>query len=466
MALITYSNRLFGFLTTLILAKFLEPEHFGLVAIASIVIESLNIFKDLGIGQALIYHKEKIEEASNTSFFIIVGFQTSIFIIAAIVAPFAADFYNNELVMPVLIILSTNFIWQSLKAVPTALFKKNIDFKKLVIPELIPVIIGSALGIYMAIAGYGVWSLVFRTISINFLGMILMYFVSPFRPQWKFDKQIAKELFHYGKYIVGTSVFLVALYNVDKFFVSTFIGIAALGFYELAMRIANLPVSELSHIVGSVMFPVFSKLNTDTKGLTHALLKTVGYSSSLSIPMAVGIALYGPSLIISAYGEKWAEMAMPLQILSFYALFRSLSSVIYDGFKALGFPKEMQKFVITRLVMISVLGIPVSYYFGLIGISILVVFTYVVVFLFEMAKLEKILNISVVNFLKVLSFPTVVSITLLPAIFFSIKYLVQEITIIYSIIGIGLSVAGYVLVQLIFNKQEIKELKKLVFSKN
>lgn len=299
-ALSSYGNRVLGFVTTLIMAKFLAPADFGLVAIASILIEVLRLFKDMGLSQALIYTKEDIKRAANTAFWLMVGVNLVLFGLAAAAAPFAAKFYSNGLVTPVIILMSSNMVWNSLRAVPTSLIRKEIDFKKLVIPDIVPVALASAVSIVMAFKGCGVWSLVVRSLTWNIGGMLLIWKFTWFRPNFSFDKVVARKLWSYGKYIVGASVLFVALYNVDKFYVSKFVGIEALGFYALAIGIANIPVSELSHLVGSVMFPVFSKLNENPEALQRAVLKTLGYSTRISIPMAVGISAYGPSLIVQA----------------------------------------------------------------------------------------------------------------------------------------------------------------------
>ena len=105
-ALIVYANRVLGFITTLILAKYLAPEDFGLVAIASMIIEILNLFKDMGLSEALIYQKHDIKKASSTAFIMVVGLNLVLFGLAAIASPFAAKFYDNPSVMPVIILIS------------------------------------------------------------------------------------------------------------------------------------------------------------------------------------------------------------------------------------------------------------------------------------------------------------------------------------------------------------------------
>ena len=465
-ALIVYANRLFGFITTLILAKLLAPKDFGLVAIASMVIEILNLFKDMGLSEAMIYQKGDVHRSGSTAFILVVGLNIILFGLASILSPFASDFYENPLVTPVIILISSNLVWNSIRAIPYAIIRKNIDFKSLVLPDILPVIIASIVSIVMALYGFGVWSLVIRSILVSLLGMLLIWKYTDFRPSFHFDKLVAKELFNYGKFIVGTSIFLVSLYNIDKFYVSKFAGIAALGFFELAMRIANLPVSEFSHIVGNVMFPVFSKMNDQKDAMKIAFLKTLRYSSMISIPMAVGISVYGPPLILNIYGEKWAPMTPLLQILAFYAMMRSVSSIVYDTFKATGNPNVMQRFVIMKLALVGVLGIPALHFFDLEGICMLILLTYIIAFIFESFTLARILDMTVLSIWRNLLFPLGNSFIIIPGVY----YLVYTFLGTENLLSLGAGIISTIIVFLlsvfVLDKPTIVEIRQVLLSKS
>ncbi|MBD3868858.1 MAG: lipopolysaccharide biosynthesis protein [Acidobacteria bacterium] len=364
-ALANYSNRFFRFITTLILAKLLSPEDFGMVAVASMVIELLYLMKDLGVSQALIYRQEDSELSVNTGLILVTGINTILFLAAAALSPLIARFYDDPDLMPVVLVLSSNLIWIGLKAAPEAKLRKNMEFRRLVVPNVVPVLIASAVSIFMALAGYGVWSLVIRALIVNVLGTLLIFRYARHRPSLKFSRSVARGLLSYGKFIVGTSVFLVLFYNLDKLFISRWGGVVALGYYTLAMRIASLPVSELSHVVCKVMFPVMSKLGNEPEKLRSTFLNTVKYSSLVAIPMSLGIAVFVPPVVELIYGDKWAPIIIPLQLLAFYALFRSLSSIIHETFKATGVPHLMQRYVIVRLVLLLGAVAPVMYFKGL-----------------------------------------------------------------------------------------------------
>lgn len=462
--LVKYSNDILGFLTTLLLAKLLVPEDFGLVAVAGMTIEALRIFKDLGLSQALIYRQDNVERASHTMFIMVIALNVVVFLCAVLIAPLAGRFFNNPGVVPIIAIMASNLIWTSIRAVPDALMNKELSFKKLVVPDIIPVGIGSIVSIAMAYQGFGVWSLVVRSLIISVGGMILIWPYTSYRPAVQFDRTVARELMNYGKHIVGSSIVMVAVYNVDKFFISKFVGVAALGLYTMAVHIANLPINQFAHIVCRLMFPVFSKMNRESEVLRQSFLQTIRYTACITFPMAIGIAIYGPDAIDSFYGDKWSAVGLPLQILTGYALCRSLSVIIYEMFKATGRPDLMQFFVLVRLALIGLLGVPALLWLGLPGICGLITGTYGIVLALEIYKVIGNLKISIGEFMGALGLPLMLSGSLIPAVYWMIQIGFGAMGPI-QVIG-GILVTGFLYVAAVFLMDKVlaAEAKKVLFS--
>jgi O-antigen/teichoic acid export membrane protein len=456
-AVMAYANRALGLATTLILAKVLSPQDFGLVALASMLIEALRVFKDAGLSEALIQHKNTDAQTIDTAHSMLVGFHVALFLLAVILAPLAAGFYNNPAVMPVVIVMASNLVWDSTRAVPRTLFRKNLAFRQLVLPEVLPLAVSSAISIVMALTGFGVWSLVAKTVIHSVMGMILISIVSPYRPRFGFHRASAVELFHYAKFIAGASLLAVVLYNIDKFYISRSLGLAALGVYELAMRISDMPVRELSFVIGSVMFPVFSKM--EGSSLERAFITTLKYTAFFSIPAAIGISVYGPPLVHAIYGAKWQALGQPLQILALYALFRSLSAIVLDTFKAIGAPRMVQHFVGFKLLVIGLLGIPALRWFGLVGICSLVVLTYAIGFVLELATLGRLAKVSVKKSVLGLVRPLLIAAVTLPGVY-ELQRVTTGVDSLLSIgLGIALSGALYLGGLLAFERRSIEQLR-------
>ena len=255
------------------------------------------------------------------------------------------------------------------------------------------------------------------------------------------------------------------LYNIDKFYVSTVLGLAGLGVFELALRMSELPVKEVSYVIGSVMFPVFSRLDGTTDALKNAFLKTLKYVASVSVPIALVLATFGPALVDQIYGPKWSAIATPLRLLSLYAMFRSLSSIIYDMFKATGNPRLMQRFTIFRLASISILGLPALHLFGMNGICWLIVGTYAVAFVVEMAAATSLLGLGLFASLSLLIKAAAVPALVIPGVYAVMRTVFVPFTfpdLVLSLIAAG----GLYLVSIYcFDRAMLIEVRRLITSR-
>jgi PST family polysaccharide transporter len=460
--LVSYSNRLIGLVTTLVLARLLAPAEFGIVAIASMLNEVLNLFRDMGFSEALIYQKREDRAAVETANTLLVGSNVVFFLLAALVAPWVAEFYDSPILVPVIIVMSSNLVWNSASAIPRALIRKRVEFRRLVVPEVVPVAISGVLSIWMAFAGFGVWSLVAKTVVHSMLSMVLLRRLQGHSLGFGYDAEAARELFQYGKFVVSTSVLLVVLYNIDRFYVSKVVGLAALGFFEVAMRLAELPVRQFAFMVGSVMFPVLTKLDRTDGSMGRAVLKTLRYAAIVSVPMAMAIATYGPAVVATIYGARWAGMIAPLQVLAFFGMIQSLSSLIHDGFKAHGRPDLMQRAVFIRLVSIGVLGIPVLSAFGLIGICWLILATYVGTFLIEMRMLAGLVRVGYAASLSFLTRPLLVSTAVIPGTYWLLAGQAGQAPIWRVVLAIVVAGGAYLLSVYRFDRDAVLDLTRVV----
>lgn len=456
-----YSNRVFGIVTTLILAKVLTPQDFGLVAIASMTIEVLQIFKDMGLSEALIYSKRDDPEVMDTAQTLLVGFHTILFVIAAIISPFAARFYDNPMVMPVLLLMASNLVIDSLRAVPRTLVRRNIQFEKLVIPEVVPVGVSSLVSIVMALSGFGVWSLVAKTMLHSLLGLILLHRIIPYKPRFRWNRQAALDLMHYGKFVVGASMVFVVVYNVDRFYVSKFSTVAMLGMYEVANRLAELPVKQFAFMIGAVMFPVLTRMQRAGEPIGPVFLKTIRYAALVSVPLAIGLSVYGPTLIAAIYGERWAGMIPFLQTLSIYSMFRAQSSLIHDTFKASGHPRMVMRFAILKLVLLGGLGLPAITQYGVIGLCYVVIVTYAIGYLWELWTISHVLEVSFWSALGQFALLIAVSTVIILGSHVGLEWVIGRLNVWMTAIAIVAVALTYFGVMFVIDREVITDIRAL-----
>jgi O-antigen/teichoic acid export membrane protein len=231
------------------------------------------------------------------------------------------------------------------------------------------------------------------------------------------------------------------------------------------MRLSDVPVKEFSFVVGSVMFPLFSKLDRSGRALRDVFMKTLKYTGAVAVPMAIGMSVFGPPLIAKIYGAKWEPMAGPLRVLALYAVFRSLSSVIYDAFKATGRPQLMQRFVIFRLVCVATLGIPALKVFGLMGICLLILATYASVFVWEMRVLTGYFEVGLWSGLLLLLRPLALSLTIIPGGYLALVELTGDAAIVQLVVAMALTGMAYVAAYVWLDRDSLRDLQSIRASK-
>jgi O-antigen/teichoic acid export membrane protein len=370
---VAFSNiliKVINFIITVILARLLDPENFGLVSIGLIVVNFFEIFRDMGIGTALIYKKDDVDKAANTAFFLFPVIAVIFYIISYFIAPLAADFFNQPEISTIIRVLSFIFVIWSFGTLPSILLDKNLDFKKKVIPQIIPKIGYGITATWLALSGYGVWSLVIGRLMLEILSVLSMWYVVSWRPSYTFDRKTAIELLNYGKQVVGANILVFFITIIDVTFVGRILGPEYLGYYTVAFGIAGLLTSQISVLMGNVMFPVYAKIKDEKATLKKAYLRTIKYVSFISIPATFGIFAVAWDFVEVVYGAKWLPAVAALQVLCFYGLNGSLLGTTEQLYLAAGKPVIRTKLNLLQLIFMGVLMYPLTMRYGIAGTAL------------------------------------------------------------------------------------------------
>ena len=360
-----------SFLALLVLARVLTPAHFGLVAVALLAIESLQFFQELGFGTALIYRQDDVEAAADAAFFTLLISNTLLYIVIFLAAPLVATFFRRPEVVPILRVLALSMVINALGRVPFVLLSKELDFRRKIIPEVVAGLIGNSMAVGLALSGYGVWSLVWGQLIDVTIRTITVWLVSSWRPRFKYDWKVGRQLFHYGKHIAGSQVLIFGITNIDDVFVGRLLGQGALGVYGFAYKVSNLPATNITRIVTRVTFPAFSKLQNDLDRMRSAYYRVVRYVSLLAFPVSVATVLFAGDFVHTIVGDKWAPAIVPLQLLGVYGLLRSVAANMGTIFQAGGKPQWLFRIALWRLITMAVLLYPSIRWAGIVGVCAL-----------------------------------------------------------------------------------------------
>ncbi len=359
-------------LRSVFLARLLSPEIFGLMGIASIALRTFETFTRPGLAQALIARQQDFSEAAPTAFTMLVvrGFALAALMAAA--APWIGRFYDEAELAPMLTVLAALFIIGSLANINTIANQRNLDFRKLTYLSQVTSLSSMVLTVGMAYWLRSVWALVIgQLVSISIQTLLSYYFVGG-RMRFGFDGAIARDLIRYGKFVTGSSIVLYIATEVDSATIGKILGAEQLGFYGLALTIANLVTTNLSKMASSIMMPAYSRLQSDQAALRNAYLRALGLVLLVVLPATAGLLLLARPFIEVVYGEQWLAATMPLQILAVFGLLRAMAAFSGYLFEGMGVPKVAFQLGVLRLLVIVPLLIPMIKRFGLAGAAITV----------------------------------------------------------------------------------------------
>lgn len=357
--------------TTLVLARLLSPEEFGIIGIANIFILFANTINQLGISSAIIQRKDIDEGHLSSAFWANMATGIILCLIMMLISYPAAKFFRSDLVQPVLTVLSFMFIFGALRIVQNTQFSRNLEFGRLAGITVWEMLSNSAVSILLAAWGWGVWSLVWGRLFGVAVGTCMAWRYSPWRPRFLFDTAKFKQLFSFGVHSMSVSMLTYLGRNIDYIIVGRFLGTVPLGFYTMAYNIVTLPERKMSSIITSVAFPTFSKIQDDNARVSKNYLKILSYISFVTFPLLLGFMMVCPYFVNTVLSEKWAQAILPMQIMCVLGMVSSVSTTIGSIFYAKGRPDIEFKADFLNLAALAA-ALTVGVRFGIVGVAVAV----------------------------------------------------------------------------------------------
>jgi len=354
------------FVVAIILARLLAPELFGLVGMLSIFIEVARVFIDSGFGAALIQRKEAttVDKCSIFYFNILVGILAAGLLCAS--SPWIAAFYHRPILIPLMCALSSTLVINSFAGIQAALLSKRIDFKTQLKVGVVAITLSGAIGIAMAIRGFGIWSLVAQSIGGSIFRTTLLWFLSPWRPGLLFSFGALREMFGFGSRLLASSLLNTIFENIYLVVIGRLFSAAHLGLYSGAKKVQNLATINITGVVTQVAFPVFSMIQDDPVRLKRSMRKAMTALALINFPIMVGMALVARPLVYVLLTEKWAGSIHWLQLLCVASLLYPIQSLHLNVLKARGRSDLYFKLEVLKKTLVVVL-IAITYRWGVTG---------------------------------------------------------------------------------------------------
>lgn len=388
-----------------VLARLLTPDVFGMMAICLMVIRGVDLFAETGIRPALIHRRERFEEARDTGFTIMASRGLFLALVAAALAPLAAWYYGEPRLRDLIFVLALSFVVTGLTNMRTVDLEKNLEFRRLTMIEQVGSVGGFVAVVSLAWMFRSIWALVIGQVLSAVATVVASYALVPGRPRFRFDRQLARELLRYGRFVTGLTIVLFITTELDNAVVGKLLGMEALGFYLVAYTLANLPATHLSKVLSRLMFPAYNMLRDDRARLEVAYLNALQVVGALALAIAAGLMALADDLVRVAYGERWLPVVASLRVLAFFGAFRAIGSINGYLFNAIGRPDLPFYLNLAKLVLIVAAIVPATLSYSVVGTALAVTIPTVAAFFISLAMLQSASGIRWSRNLQVLARP-------------------------------------------------------------
>ena len=311
----------------LVLARLLTPSEYGIMAILTIFIAVSNSIVDSGFSNALIRKTDAKRVDYNTVFLFNLVVSGLLYVVLFFAAPAISVFFKEPLLVEVMRVIGWVLVINALAIIPRTLFVKDVDFKTQTKVSLIASVSSGVVGIGMALAGMGVWSLVGQQLSRQLLNTLFLWVYSTWRPIWEFSLQSFRELFGFGSKLLLSGLLDTVFKEIYSLVIGRCYTSAQLGQYTRASQFNQIFSSNLTTVIQRVSYPVLSSIQDESERLREAYRKVIKSTMLITFACMLGLAAVAKPLLIILIGEKWLPAVGFLQIICFSGMLYPLHAI-------------------------------------------------------------------------------------------------------------------------------------------
>ncbi|MCC6916354.1 lipopolysaccharide biosynthesis protein [Nitrosomonas sp.] len=382
---------------TLIVMRLLTPDDYGLLAMATVFIAFMLMLSEAGLGPALI-QKQDLDEASLRSVFaIVIIANIGLLLLFNLLAPTIADFFNEDRLIPILRVLSLQFLLKIFDTLPGVQLYRQLRFRSLSLINFSTTIAGSVLTLLMAFAQFGVWALILGNLFSATLNVIAINIAAPVHLAPRFSLTGMRHLLSFGRNVTLSRILWFFFTQADTTIIGKLLGKETLGFYSISMQLASLPVQKISSIINQVAFPVFSRIQDDPGQFRNFILKAARILALVTFPVLWGISSIASEMVPLLLGEKWSSAILPLQLLALVMPLRMLANFLPSAVDALGRPD-----VTMRNVLLASIIMPIAFLvgcnWGLEGVALSWAIVYPLVFFINIQRMLLVIELRLSDF--------------------------------------------------------------------
>jgi len=354
--------------STVVLARLLTPQDFGLIAMVTAVTGFVAMFKDMGLSMATVQRAEINHGQISTLFWINVALSLGIMLVTAALAPVIARLYGEPRLTRITLALAGGIIFGGLTVQHQALLRRQMRFGALAVIDIVSMSAGMLAGIIAALYGLRYWALVIMHIAQPITLVVTVWITCTWRPGLPIRRSGVRKMLAFGGYLTGFSFVNYFARNMDYILIGKFCEVGILGLYTKAYHLLMLPIAQIRNPLNMVAIPALSRLANTTERFRSYFEKLVSFVAILSMPLVVFLAVCAKELILLILGKQWIQAVPLFQILAITAFIQPTGQLWGAAVLSLG---NSRKYFILGTInaIVVVVGFSVGISWGSIGVA-------------------------------------------------------------------------------------------------
>ena len=381
------------FIVGIILARLLMPEQYGLVGMATVFIYISFVFIDSGFSSALIQRQKCSQSDYSTIFYINLFISIIVFLIFYFLAPVISQFYNEPRLTNIVRALSILIILFAFTVVQKAIIAREINFKLRTQIEFSSQVLSGVIGIYLALKGYGVWALVWKTLLNQLFVNLQLWIRNKWFPTFEFNKSSLREMFAFSSKLLVSGILDRIYQQIYKLIIGKFFPARELGLFTRADQFQKLPSQTISGAITSFTFPVFSKMQNEPARLSRAAKRVLSLVMFFNINAIAIMVIVAKPMIASLLGNKWLGAAVYLQLLALVGLMYPVHLINVQILSSMGRSDLFLKIEVLKKIL-SIPAILLGIFIGIKAMIIGMIFASIISLYFNTYYSYKLIDLS------------------------------------------------------------------------
>lgn len=328
--------QLVTFIVSIVLARLLAPEDYGIVALVTVFTTILQVFVDSGLGTALIQKKDTDDLDFSSVFYFNFAVCLILYLVMFVAAPFIAGFYNDVSLIPIIRVISLTIVISGIKGIQQSYVSRNMLFKRFFFSTIGGTIFSAFLGIGLAYAGFGVWAIVAQQLSNTAIDTLILWLTVKWRPKKMFSWKRLKNLLSFSWKLLVSALLDTVYNNFRNLIIGKFYSSADLAYYNQGEKFSKIIVTNINNSIDSVLLPTLANEQDNKERVKNMTRRAIKTSTYIMAPLMMGLAFCATPIVQLVLTDKWLSCVPYLQIFCITYMFWPIHTANLNAINAMG----------------------------------------------------------------------------------------------------------------------------------